>query len=197
MKTPWLSLIVGAVVLGTAALAGEAPDILVWDRARLADQPWRLLTGHLVHADGEHLFWNLLAWMVLGTTTERLTGTRQLAAALGAGIVAVNLSLLALPGIAYFCGLSSILNTVYAVACLTLWHRQGGILPALLLAGGAAKILVEMVLGSPLLTSPAWPPVPETHAAGLAAGLLMAVLTGCPRQPVRRPREVNGGRACT
>lgn len=182
MRTPWLTLIVGAVVVSTAALTGFAPDALVWDRGSLLAEPWRLVTGHLVHADAGHLVWNVAAWAVLGATTERLIGPRRMALALAAGIIAVDLSLLALPAVTRFCGLSSLLNTLYAVACLTLWRRNGGALPLLLLAAGAAKIGTEIILGAPVLTTPTWPPIAETHAAGLLVGLLWPWATGPQKQ---------------
>jgi rhomboid family GlyGly-CTERM serine protease len=140
-----------------------------------------LLTGHLVHGDTSHWFWNTLALAVLGAIIE--TRSRKLMAlSLLAGVVAVDLLLLSpLAGISQYCGLSGVLNTLLGVALYCYWRetRSHWVALATLLCLG--KVVLELAIGTALLTSIAWPPYPPAHLAGVVGACVLLFFFNCER----------------
>jgi len=64
---PWRTLFLTGLALALYLLAGPAPEAWVYDRMAIADgELWRLMTGHLVHADGSHALWDIAALALLG-----------------------------------------------------------------------------------------------------------------------------------
>ena len=160
-------------------LLGPAPAGLMLERQAVANgEIWRLLTGHLVHADNAHLSWNLGAFLVLSGLYElqERPGPGRYFGLLAASALAVDAWFWWLqPGLPVYCGLSGVLNSFFAVLAVFLWRQTRH--PAIALAGLAAiaKIAVEAGLGAPLLPTTAWTAVPGAHAAGFAAGLLLGL----------------------
>ncbi len=65
---PTLTISLLTLVTAIYALAPD-PSVLYFAPTEIAGgQAWRLLTGHLVHADLNHLFWNALGLLVLGVS---------------------------------------------------------------------------------------------------------------------------------
>ncbi len=183
-QPPRLTLCLGAVMAVAYLLLGPAPAGLMLERQAVAGgEIWRLLTGHLVHADLAHLSWNLGAFFVLSGLYElqERPGPGRYFGLLGAGALAVDAWFWWLqPGLSVYCGLSGVLNGFFAVLTVFLWRRTRH--PAIALAGLAAiaKIAVEAGLGAPLLPTTTWTAVPGAHAAGFAAGLLLGLLRSWP-----------------
>jgi membrane associated rhomboid family serine protease len=66
----------------------------------LAARPWTLITHMFVHANFDHLFWNMLFLFFFGPELERRVGdTRFLEIYLLSGIVAAAVQLLIFPGV--------------------------------------------------------------------------------------------------
>ncbi len=177
--TPRLTLCLGAVMAAAYLLLGPAPAGLKLERQAVANgEIWRLLTGHLVHADPAHLSWNLGAFLVLSGLYElqERPGPGRYFGLIAAGALAVDAWFWWLqPGLPVYCGLSGVLNGFFAVLAVFLWRRTRH--PAIALAGLAAiaKIAVEAGLGAPLLPTTTWAAVPGANAAGFAAGLLLGL----------------------
>jgi len=155
---------------------------LVPDKARLyfsaADiargETWRIVSGHFVHADWEHLLWNCLGLAVLGMLIEHRSRT-MLWGALGAGIVSVSALLLTpFPQLEYYCGLSGVLNTLLLVALWLEWQVNRSWLIILIAFGSVAKVVIEVSLGASIVTHISWPPYAWSHVAGLIGGLILA-----------------------
>ncbi len=183
MSKPTLPL--AALVFALYAGAGAVPDALVLDH-RWFDEPWRLLTGHLVHTDAEHLGWNLLALVGLGLGLQRQGGAGR---PLLAGLLAVTAWWL-LDGPSAYVGLSGVLNALFLVLAGRLWLRRGDGLALVAVLGLFGKIGWEMAAGVPLFTQTAWPPAPQAHLAGALGGMLLLIAeagyrsaTGAPRWP--------------
>ena len=76
-NTNWLTVAVVVALLTGLWLAGpEVTAALRYERGAVLDgEWWRLLTGHLVHADAAHLAWNLagaaLVWWLFGAEYGR------------------------------------------------------------------------------------------------------------------------------
>lgn len=183
---PALGLALGLVVpLATVAAAlALLPDAARWqlDFRAVGAQPWRLLTGHLVHWSTDHLAWDLAVFLGLGLACEGWSRRRTAAAlllavaALGAGLPLLH------PGIAVYRGLSGLdaaLFSLLAARCLARRSRPARWAGFLALAGLGGKVAWEAFTGTPLFlasTPEAVVVVPAAHLlgglAGLAAGWL-------------------------
>ena len=146
----------------------------VFDRMQIeSGSYWSLLSGHFVHSDGQHLGWNVLALMLLGTLIERHSVT-LLWLSLLLGIVMVDIVIYwAVPGLTLYCGLSGVLNTLWIVALGIVWRDTGSWTAPFLGLAGVCKLVIEMNSRTAIFTDTTWPLLVESHLAGQIAGLLM------------------------
>jgi rhomboid family GlyGly-CTERM serine protease len=136
----------------------------------VAGEIWRVVTGHFMHADMEHLLWNCLGLAVLGTLIE-IRSRRLLWAALVAGMVCVSILLLSpFSQLEYYCGLSGVLNALLLVALWQEWRATRSWLIIAIVCGSVAKVVIEVSLETSLLTHISWPPYAWSHVAGLFGG---------------------------
>ena len=175
-KLPWRTLLLTGLALGLYLGFGAAPEAWIFDRMAIEQgEWWRLITGHWVHSDLEHAAWDIGALLVLGLLFEsRLNG--ELFGVLALGTLGIDLWLWhAAPSISYYCGLSGILNGLLALGLWRLWQETRHPLVWLTGLGAVAKIFWETWLGGALLTTTAWPSLPEVHGVGFVCGLLFVV----------------------
>ena len=172
---PWLTLIVTALAL-LAQL-----DPATWELNLLvAGQPWRWLTGHLVHWDASHLAYDLLAFIALGAMAEQASRRRTVA----------TIVLAAVAGSAAFCwfdadlvryrGLSGIGSALFVLVLsdLALRSRGAAIVASVGLVGFCLKIGFELVASKSLFASGVdWSNVPAVHLAGAAVGGSVTVVS--------------------
>ena len=93
-NVPGLAFALVAVALAVHFLPID-PALLYYGAVEIASgEDWRYVSGHLVHADGNHLLWNILGLLILGILVERRS-RRLMALSLLAGIVSVDALLLA------------------------------------------------------------------------------------------------------
>ncbi|MGB5292065.1 MAG: rhombosortase [Lysobacterales bacterium] len=151
-------------------------------------EAWRIISGHFMHADLQHLLWNCLGLAVLGTLLEFRSRT-VLLASLGTGIVVVSALLLTpYAKLDYYCGLSGVLNTLLLVALWLEWKSTRSRLIILITCACIAKLVIEVSQGVSIMTHITWPPYAWSHVAGLIGGLLVIwMLTefkskACPNQ---------------
>ncbi len=151
-------------------------------------EAWRIISGHFMHADLQHLLWNCLGLAVLGTLLEFRSRT-VLLASLGTGIVVVSALLLTpYAKLDYYCGLSGVLNTLLLVALWLEWKSTRSRLIILITCACIAKVVIEVSQGVSVMTHITWPPYAWSHVAGLIGGLLVIwMLTefkskACPNQ---------------
>ncbi len=175
-SAPWLS---GMLAILTGALylfGGPAPSSLVYNRAAIdAGEYWRLISGHLVHCDVNHLLLNGLAFILLALLIEKQS--TKLIPSLITGIVSVNFYLWIVEvELILYCGLSGILNTLLVVALVDLYIKTKNLLFPLTLAGAFLKICWEITTSKALFSSTLWQSVPATHAAGFAGGILLLII---------------------
>lgn len=177
---PTLTISLLTLVMAIYAWAPD-PSVLYFAPTEIAGgQAWRLLTGHLVHADLNHLFWNALGLLVLGVLIERHS-RRLLGIALLAGTLAVNLLLL-VSGLDYYCGLSGVLNTLLVIALWLEWRSTRSWWVAAVAAGCLIKVAIEINTGHSLISQISWPPYAWSHLAGMIGGVV-AVLSSRIRTP--------------
>lgn len=174
---PWSAVSLGLALL--ASLAWWLPrEWLDWQPALWITEPWRILSGALVHWSPQHLLANLAACAVLA-----LLGRAGHLRASPAWLLAwplTQLGLLAQPALLHYGGLSGLLHAGVAVAVLELLARGGrerrlaiGIGLGLL-----AKLWLEQPFGPALRAVPGWdiPIAPFAHLSGVLAGALSALL---------------------
>ena len=146
-------------------------------------QCWRILSGHLTHYDGQHLFWDLLMFVVLGAICEH-----QMRKSFGVFLVimgtTVSLTVMfACSNISEYRGLSGIDTGLFAWLTLTqlrtciagrdryfaaFWATS-----VFLLIG---KLVFEVITGDVLFVqADGFKPILESHLAGAATGALAAV----------------------
>lgn len=148
-------------------------------------QWWRLMSGHLTHYGVQHLFWDLLMFVVLGAICERqnrkLFGWVFLSMATGVSLAVM----FACTEVSEYRGLSGIDTGLFVWliidqlrACLAGRDRYGvafwGI-GGLLLIG---KLIFEMVTGDILFVqTDGFKPLVESHLAGAVGGGVAALAT--------------------
>jgi rhomboid family GlyGly-CTERM serine protease len=175
-RAPWWTI--GLVTAAVAALViPGVKDVLIYDRGALAHgEWWRLLTAHVVHFSGAHLFNNLLVFALAAYLVE--TRYRDdFARILGAAAAVIGIALVLFePGVHRFAGASglSIALLTYAMLRGLQEERRWRTVCAVVLSILAAKLIAECLLGWQLTD---WEPsagfvtVPLSHAAGAGAGL--------------------------
>jgi rhomboid family GlyGly-CTERM serine protease len=163
------TLTIAAATLAAALLPGA------WLELTRDPEPWRMVTGHLVHWNHEHLLWDLLAFIALGIACERRHRAAFHATLTASAMVIPIAVWVFAPGIAAYRGLSGIDSALFVL--LLLLYRS----PITLVLGGAflAKIGFELVTASAVFAGDLGGavPVPVAHLAGAAAALLVAGMT--------------------
>ena len=171
---PWRTLLLGAVAAIAYLFFGAAPEAWVFDRAAISQgEYWRLATGHWVHSDSLHAFWDISALLLLGALFEPWLKWRM-PLALFVTTIGVDVWLwCGEHSLQYYCGLSGILNGLLIVGLLHLWRDFRHPLIWITGTGAVLKIIVEISAGQALLTQTDWPSVPTVHAAGFLSGLVL------------------------
>src|SRR5262245_45808263 len=107
-RLPSVSLLLAACAIAAHLVPGTA-QWLQLDRAAIASgQLWRMVTCHLAHFSGDHLFWDVLVFVILGLICERLD-RRRLVMPLAWSAAAISTVVLLLePSIEVYRGLSGI-----------------------------------------------------------------------------------------
>ena len=176
---PWFTL-AGLALLSFIYLAfGPASEGLRFDRQLIAEgQYWRLLTGHLVHVDGIHFTWNLLAFGLIGLFLEwpGRTNWRKLLPASLALMVCVTVYVWIGRGdLQFYLGISALLNGLLALALYRLVPQLGRGICILFALGAGAKIIAEIWMQTSFVAETAWPSMPDAHLVGFLAGGLVAL----------------------
>lgn len=168
------------------------PLQLDWQPSLVAREPWRAVSAVVVHYSAMHLAANLAGAALVGLLGRIAQVPMRSVAAWLAAIPLTQLGLLARPDLLHYGGLSGVLHA--GVACVS-WQLivdgRGArrAIGGLTLAGVVVKAVSESPLGPALRYPPGWDiaTAPFSHASGLVAGLLAAmVCDGVSRLTARR-----------
>lgn len=167
-------------------------ELLQFDRTAIADgELYRLVTGHFVHWNLDHLVWDAAVFIVLlliGWRTDR----RRTLATLAAASVAIPVVLwFAMPQMQTYRGLSGLDSALFAMVA-ALWWRDAraaghrGAVITLGTLGGAffAKLVYEITTGQTLFVdshAAGFVPIPLAHLVGGVVGALVALRPSEPR----------------
>lgn len=171
---PRFSIIAALLMVAAFIAWGPTPEALVYDRLAIEQgEHWRWLSAHLVHTDGDHLRWNLLALLLIGWLFEPALIWRSGLA----GIVCIDVYLAAASPLDRYCGLSGALNASLVGSALLAGHTRSerllGCLAALLCLG---KILFEGWTETAVFSHTSWPSDPSIHLAGWIGGVGYALV---------------------
>ena len=182
-RIPIITLLLCCLAGGLMLLPPDAHNALYFNHDSLYSGRFLgLVTGHWMHADLQHLAWNVSALAILGALIEARSRTLLLWSIL-VGMLSVDLLLLSpFSELQRYCGLSGLLNTLLGVALYLLWRETRSAMVALTALLCMGKIALEMYSGQSIFTHLTWPPFAIAHLAGIL-GTPLAVL------PVARLRR--------
>jgi rhomboid family GlyGly-CTERM serine protease len=169
-RIPLLSLLLGAVTLLLMASPPAIHELLYFDTRQLQQgMPLGIITAHWIHADGEHLAWNLGALLLIAPLIEMHSRT-LLWSSLLAGTVCVDLLLISpWSDLQRYCGLSGVLNTLFGTLLYLYWRRTRSPVVVIVSFLAVVKIALEVISGQALFTDFGWPPFAIAHLAGILA----------------------------
>ena len=191
-----------ALFAATVYVVPGAADLLQYDRQAMAGgQWWRYFTGYVTHWNAEHLFWDVLMFVVVGCMVESQSRWRMISLCLGSAAAISGFTWFARTDVAVCRGLSGIdtaLFTYLAIAILVdaVVHRQWVrcFASGVLFAGFGGKLVFEVVTGSTLFVNSdraGFVVLIEAHVLGALAGIAMAWIgwrqncAAVPRPPIR------------
>jgi rhomboid family GlyGly-CTERM serine protease len=175
-----------ALIAVMVQVVPDAAELLQFDRSAIAEgQWWRLLTGHLTHWSLNHLFWDVLMFVVLGCLVEIQSRRRMIGLCLGSAIVISGVIWIGSPDLETYRGLSGIdtalfVSVAISIAVTAVAQRQWAraLTSGLLMVGLTGKLLFETVTGSTLFV--------DSNASGFLvlveahlSGVVVAAITFC------------------
>ncbi len=169
------ALVIAVLVVFHIAGSGHH-ELLRYDRAAvLHGEAWRLVTGHLVHADLAHLGWNLLGVLIVGFLFAGDYSGRLWLLVLMASTLSTGLGFLLLePALAWYVGFSGVLHGCMAAGLVAWLRGPRDVFTWIVTALFAAKLAWEHFAGPLPFTSSSLslPVVHEAHTYGAVGGLL-------------------------
>lgn len=172
-------LAMAALLVAVHLVGGHSLEQLRYERnAVLGGEWWRLLTGHLVHADAAHLGWNLLGVAIVGILFAREYATRQWLAVLFLSTAATGAGFLLLePQLEWYVGFSGVLHGLMAAGLVAWLRGSRDAVTWFVTALFAGKLAWEHYAGALPFTaaSVSLPVVHEAHTYGAIGGLVAAL----------------------
>jgi rhomboid family GlyGly-CTERM serine protease len=185
MRLPIVTISIALTTICVFLLGGPVPDQLIWHNGE-GTKIWQWLSAHFAHISSEHLSWNIVAFVILGSIIEQ-TSRKVLGLALVAGVIGVNLYLASLFTLDAYAGLSGALNAMLLIALYFLYQLADyKIASVVTLVLSLAKIVVEYFFGLSIFSTLAWPAVPEAHLAGLIGGAVLILILEMRKQKLLR-----------
>jgi rhomboid family GlyGly-CTERM serine protease len=170
----------GLPLLVVAVLALELlsdGSLLEYRRPLLGAEPWRLLSGHLVHLSMIHALLNGVALLLLGRLFESRLRIGELWLVVGAVPILISLVFwIAMPELVWYRGLSGVLHALYFAGSV-LWlsdaRHHARWLPLAALVAGTLKVLIEQPWDAsfPFHEWLGAPVVPQAHLIGALIGV--------------------------
>lgn len=173
LRGPWLTFSAIFWMAWLFLFEQDTFSLFVFDRDLvLRGEVWRVFTGHFVHCSFDHLFWDLAAFLIVGTYIEKQQ-PRQLIPALLFCCAVISFWLLTgISSISSYCGLSGALNGLVFIAIVRHWEATRDKICIAILLGTLAKILYELIFRQTVFANLSLQAVPEAHAVGFFAGIL-------------------------
>jgi len=172
-KVPWQMIFFSAGIIFLHFLGDEIFHLFIYDKAAIIrGQIWRLMTGHFVHCNIQHLFWDIFAFMILGAVVE-IKSSKHFIFGLffSCSLISAWLFLFE-PNITTYCGLSGALNGMLVLASVVKWRETDSKIYFLVLLATLLKIIFEWINQQTIFTTLSLQAVPSSHAAGYISGII-------------------------
>ncbi|MCK5180845.1 MAG: rhombosortase [Candidatus Omnitrophica bacterium] len=176
LRVPWLTLALAGFMVALYLAETVVFSFSLFDKTLIAQgEWWRFVTGHFVHCNFEHLFWDLLAFVILGGIIE-IHSRRELMFSLLISCLGVS-AWLTWGDTTWttYCGLSGALNGLLFVAAIKIWQKTGDKIYIAVLIVTVLKMVYEFTTHQTIFTDLGSQAVPSAHAAGFVAGALYFV----------------------
>jgi rhomboid family GlyGly-CTERM serine protease len=178
-RMPWHTIALACGFVFLHYLLGPLNNVLIYDRTAIAQsQVWRLWTGHMVHYNFDHLFWNVLAFIIIGITIE-CKSVKTFYQTLVLSFSGVGLWLwMGEQSLMEYSGLSGALNGLFIVALWLEWRESQQKYLVLLFLGAVGKIVFELLTHQTVFmaSSSQCFSVPISHLAGLISGCIAVLM---------------------
>jgi len=176
-RVPWLTLILAGLTIVFYFAGPGVFDILIYEKTAIRQgQIWRCLSGHFVHCNFEHLFWDLVGLIILTVMIER-HDQRQVIPALLMSCLGVSLWLYwGDSPFQNYCGLSGALNGLLVVAASLYYRVTKNKIYILAIVLTVIKMIFEFTTHQTIFTDLASQSVPGAHAAGFITGFIYIYL---------------------
>lgn len=183
---PWRTLGVVTLAVSLFLLPETIFEALLFDRqAIFSGELWRLLSGHLLHGDNNHLSLNLLAFLILSTIIEH-SSPKQYWSTLLFSMTGVAVGLLLWSTeLNYYCGLSGVLNSLLMIVLVDRWRMTANPLFIVIGIGAGIKVLIEMQTANAIFSNTSLMVVPESHLLGLVSGIVFVILSNQQSSSIR------------
>jgi rhomboid family GlyGly-CTERM serine protease len=171
---------IGCALIVVHACGPELASAWRYERSAIVTHEWwRLLTGHLVHADIGHLGWNLFGLALVWWLFANQYSVAGWSVILLASTIAIDVGFLALkPELEWYVGFSGVLHGMMAAGLLAWLVAARDPLTCLVALLFAGKLIWEHMVGPlPLAArSMGMPVIHEAHTYGALGGLLAGAL---------------------
>ena len=132
----------------------------------------RLITGHFIHSDLQHLIFNLCGLLLLGCYLEK-NYAKYYVVAIIIAITGLD-SYLIIADIDRYCGFSGVLNALFVMFLWFEIRATAKRLPYVLIAlAYMVKLAVESISSNAIFTQTAWPVFPDAHFVGALSALIL------------------------
>jgi len=177
LKVPWLTLGLSGVMIILYFMGQSMFDLFVLDKEALRQgELWRFFAGHFVHFNFDHILWDLLAFLILGSVIE-LYQKRYFIFSLLISCCVVSLWIcFGETSISAYCGLSGALTGLLVTAAMIQWKVTHNKIFLYVLLATIGKIGFEMLTHQTIFTNLSSKAVPSAHAAGFIAGVLYLLI---------------------
>lgn len=198
-RMPCASLLLSAAAVSMSCFPSLAARLELDRAAIAAGEVWRLVSAHWVHYSFDHLFWDALAFGVLGIGCERRSRPRFLMCVTTSALAISMAVWFGLPGLRAYRGLSGIDAALLTLLFTDLWreslHARESrqlLLQAACLAAFLCKIAFELATGSNVFVETEQSgtvAVPLAHLVGAVVGVLVGLGARVPWMPAFRPPQ--------
>jgi rhomboid family GlyGly-CTERM serine protease len=179
-----LAISVAATLIATCE---PVAGLLTFDRQAIVErQWWRFVTGHLVHWNFRHYFFDVLMFAVLGAICERRSRATFVGCLAASALTISTAIWWTAPEMRYYRGLSGIDSALFTLAAAGLlqaaWQRGDRQMVSLIACsavGFIAKLGYEIVSRETFFVDSVaadFTPLPVTHAVGAVVGVAAFML---------------------
>lgn len=178
LRVPGLTAFISLLVVIIFCMGSTSFDALVLNEEYIfaLGQYWRIVTGNFVHLNLEHIFWDLIAFIILGTFVEKIS-KRKLIELMSLSSIAIGAAVVSFDAqFNTYCGLSGIACSLAAYALLKNYRLKKNNVFLIAFIILTFKTTYELIFARSIFTSLESNFVVLSHLAGLLTGTIYFML---------------------